>query len=739
MAVVVVLGVAVAVVVAAARSRPSGLPRVRDADPVSGSIQRPLAQHRLIQRRMSPTCPRQRVAIQVLTLDLEVVTMKKMSKVMALLAAVPVVTSVGCSSLPKPFAIHREADSKAELNVARIHEQQGRLGQAREMYLELIKHDKNNVVAYHRLGVIAAKQGDTQAATGYFEKALALDGKNIEIKTDYAYLLYTQQQYERSESLLAEVLRYQPDHKRALNNMGMVAGSQKRYDEALAYFRKSVGDGRAHSNVAYLLTQQGDLERAQQFYSKAISLDPENKVAGHALVQLHQNQQKEAAMVAAREAKGAVQTVAATAPVAGPKLIAEPVETEARQPETLVEAAPEEPAATTPRRQVAQAEATRSRAVPEPVAEPVAEVAPVETADSTERTIPELAADERVEAEPAVNEPAVEEPAVAESTPAVRVPAASIPVVVQRPVPQRVIEPKRNVLPAEEPSVAEVIPDEPTESAVVPVAAESTRPESTALPLAPVESETPAGLAALCPDATGDLLALCTQMSSPEASVRKLAVNRAGRMGPRAEAVAPAVMELCRDEDSFVRTHAAIAVWKIRGDVDAALPPLTAGLKDSQPGVRSFCAAALGEIGRPAGGSLPALKSAIVDQDATVRVYVAEAICRIDRRDAVARQVLIRSLKNQDAMVRETAAYALANLKLEGPEFSEPLAACLSDQTSEVRAASAFALGELADSSATTVQSLKILLGDSDKEVRIAAKLALSRIEAQHASVPSPN
>ena len=120
-------------------------------------------------------------------------------------------------------------------------------------------------------------------------------------------------------------------------------------------------------------------------------------------------------------------------------------------------------------------------------------------------------------------------------------------------------------------------------------------------------------------------------------------------------------------------------------------------------------------------------------------MYVAEAICRIDRRDAVARQVLIRSLKNQDAMVRETAAYALANLKLEGPEFSEPLAACLSDQTSEVRAASAFALGELADSSATTVQSLKILLGDSDKEVRIAAKLALSRIEAQHASVPSPN
>jgi Tfp pilus assembly protein PilF/HEAT repeat protein len=688
------------------------------------------------------------VAIQVLTLDLEVVTMKKMSKVMALLAAVPVVTSVGCSSLPKPFAIHREADSKAELNVARIHEQQGRLGQAREMYLELIKHDKNNVVAYHRLGVIAAKQGETQAATGYFEKALALDGKNIEIKTDYAYLLYTQQQYERSEGLLAEVLRYQPDHKRALNNMGMVAGTQKRYDEALAYFRKSVGEGRAHSNVAYLLTQQGDLERAQQFYSKAISLDPENKAAGHALVQLHQNQQKEAAMVAAREAKGAVQTVAATAPVAGPKLIAEPVETEARQPEALVEAAPEEPATTTTRRQVAQAEATRSRPVPEPVAEhvaePVAEITPVETADSTERTIPELAADERVEAEPAVNEPAVEEPAVeepvvAESTPAVPVPAATLPVVVQRPAPQRVIEPKRNVLPVEEPSVAEVIPDEPTESAVVPVVAESTRPESTALPLAPVESDTPAGLAALCPDATGDLLALCSQMSSPDASVRKLAVNRAGRMGPRAVAVAPAVMELCRDEDRFVRTHAAIAVWKIRGDVDAALPPLTAGLKDSQPGVRSFCAAALGEIGRPAAGSLPALKSAIVDQDTTVRVYVAEAICRIDRRDAVARQVLIRSLKNQDAMVRETAAYALANLKLEGPEFSEPLAACLSDQTSEVRAASAFALGELADSSAATVQSLKILLGDSDKEVRIAAKLALSRIEAQHASVQPTN
>jgi HEAT repeat protein/Tfp pilus assembly protein PilF len=676
------------------------------------------------------------VAIQVLTLDLEVVTMKKISKVMALLAAVPVVTNVGCSSLPKPFAIHREADSKAELNVARIHEQQGRLGQAREMYLELIKHDKNNVMAYHRLGVIAAKQGDTQAATGYFEKALALDGKNIELKTDYAYLLYTQQKFEQSESLLAEVLRYQPDHKRALNNMGMVAGTQKRYDEALAYFRKSVGEGRAHANVAYLLTQQGDLVRAQQFYSKAISLDPENKVAGHALVQLHQNQQRDAAMLAARDAKGAIETVAATAPLAesqagslaGPKLIAEPAETQPVPANELVDAVPDEPVPTTARRQVAPAQMARALPEAEPTPEPTPEPVP--------ESVAETAVESSVQTAQGDDEPAEEQPVQAKS-----IPAARAPIVVQRPAPQRVIERKRTVVPLEESSVPATHSDTETETDtdtgdVLPVVAESTRPESTALPLAPISAKAPAGLAALCPEATGNLLDLCHQMSSPDASVRKLAVNRAGRMGPAADAVVPAVIELCRDKDPFVRTHASIAVWKIRGDFETAIPPLTAGLKDPQPGVRSFCAAALGEIGSPAVGCLPALKSAIVDQDSTVRVYVAEAICRIDSSDAVARQVLIRSLKNPEAMVRETAAYALANLKLEGGEFSEPLAACLSDQTSEVRAASAFALGEMADSSATTVQSLKILLGDSDKEVRIAAKLALGRIEAQHAAVP---
>jgi Tfp pilus assembly protein PilF/HEAT repeat protein len=677
------------------------------------------------------------VAIQVLTLDLEVVTMKKICKVMALLAAVPVVTNVGCSSLPKPFAMHRDADAKAELNVARIHEQQGRLGQAREMYLELVKHDKSNALAYHRLGVISAKQGDTEAAVGYFEKALALDGKNIEIKTDYAYLLYTQKKFEQSESLLAEVLRYQPDHKRALNNMGMVAGTQKRYDEALAYFRKSVGEGRAHSNVAYLLTQQGDLVRAQQFYSKAISLDPENKAAGHALVQLHQNQQRDAAMLAARDAKGSIETVAATAPLAqspartlaGPKLIAEPAESQSVPANDLVDAVPDEPEPTIARRQVAPAQMARALPEAELAPEPTPEPAPEPVATSVE----EPAVEASVQTAQGDDEPAEEQSVQAKS-----IPAARAPIVVQRPAPQRVIERNRTVVPLEQSSVPVTHPETDADAGdVLPVVAESTRPESTALPLAPISAKAPAGLAALCPEATGNLLTLCQQMSSPDASVRKLAVNRAGRMGPAADAVVPAVIELCRDEDTFVRTHASIAVWKIRGDVETAIPPLTAGLKDPQPGVRSFCAAALGEIGRPAVGCLPALKSAIVDRDPTVRVYVAEAICRIDSSDAVARQVLVRSLKNPDAMVRETAAYALANLKLEGEEFSEPLAACLSDQTSEVRAASAFALGEMADSSATTVQSLKILLGDSDKEVRVAAKLALSRIEAQHAAVPA--
>ncbi len=137
--------------------------------------------------------------------------MKTLTKVLALAVAVPL---AGCSTMPKSLSLDRSAEIKTHMNVARIHEKQGRLGQAREMYEDLIKKDRKNAEAHQRLAVIAARQGEPQVASEHFRKAVELDPRNVELKVDYAYMLYTQEDFDGAEKLLHETLRSQPEHKR---------------------------------------------------------------------------------------------------------------------------------------------------------------------------------------------------------------------------------------------------------------------------------------------------------------------------------------------------------------------------------------------------------------------------------------------------------------------------------------------------------------------------------------------
>ena len=591
--------------------------------------------------------------------------MKTLTKVLALAVAVPL---AGCSTMPKSLSLDRSAEFKTHMNVARIHEKQGRLGQAREMYEDLIKKDRKNAEAHQRLAVIAARQGEPQVASEHFRKAVELDPKNVELKVDFAYMLYTQEDFDAAEKLLHETLRSQPEHKRALNNMALVAGRQGRHDEALTYFKRSVGEARAYANVAYLCAQAGDLAKAEQYYSKALSADGTLKSAGHALVQIHQARQIEAARIARQQNPSGT-------PAAAPK-----------------EAVAEAPIARREKIGRPQAPAIQEPVEESMVAEPLVEAAVVSAPET--RSIPQDTAPAAVE------QPASEiQPASAE------VPSQSVPRI-------------RN---ADLIESASEVDESPSLSQPADQASRVLRKGGP-------------DLMQKCGQVEGDLRELCLDMMSVDPAVRKVAVNRSGHARSVATVLLPAVMDLCKDEDAYVRVHAAIACWRISGDHVVAGRFLVDGLEDPQPGVRSFSAAALGEFGPLASAHLPALRSTLVDKDMTVRVYVAEACCRITPKDPVSREVLLRSLKHEDRMVRETAAYALANLKFGQAECVEALQSVASDTEPSVRAAAAFALGEIGDTSAATRGVLNQATQDEDTEVRVAAKMALRRLDVQHAS-----
>lgn len=195
----------------------------------------------------------------------------------------------GCARLSQ--ALNRTfADNsqqlKTQYSVARLQERQGQFVQARQNYEQIAARDPRNVEARHRLAVIHSRLGNLEEADLWFQEALDLDPMNAEIWCDLGYALYLHNDAQAAEEALRQALECNPSHQRAMNNLAMVLGQQGRFDESLAMFRRCGTDAEAHANLAYLYAQAGRGQKAIEYYSKALDLDPDLQAAKAALVQL---------------------------------------------------------------------------------------------------------------------------------------------------------------------------------------------------------------------------------------------------------------------------------------------------------------------------------------------------------------------------------------------------------------------------------------------------------------------
>jgi HEAT repeat protein len=144
-------------------------------------------------------------------------------------------------------------------------------------------------------------------------------------------------------------------------------------------------------------------------------------------------------------------------------------------------------------------------------------------------------------------------------------------------------------------------------------------------------------------------------------SVRMQAVSALGNIGP-ANAVVPRLADALKDESSWVRQSAAIALGKTRGDAELAVPALIAALQDRFSGARSAAAEALGLVGRKAKAAVPALKEMMKKGDGADRITAAAALWRIEKsKDAL--PVLLGLLNDDDLGMQ--AALTLGEIAIE--------------------------------------------------------------------------
>ncbi|MEX0819491.1 MAG: tetratricopeptide repeat protein [Pirellulaceae bacterium] len=126
----------------------------------------------------------------------------------------------------------------------------------------------------HSLAVLYDRAGRVDAAEREYAKALAENSSKADVYCDYGYFLYSTRRPEEAETHLRKALELSPDHKQSQVNLGLVLGSEGKFDEALQLFTTAIGPAAAQHNVGMLKLKQGDMDGARKHLSAAAGRDP---------------------------------------------------------------------------------------------------------------------------------------------------------------------------------------------------------------------------------------------------------------------------------------------------------------------------------------------------------------------------------------------------------------------------------------------------------------------------------
>jgi Tfp pilus assembly protein PilF len=210
---------------------------------------------------------------------------------------------LGCSSLPQQVQQvlpHQKGWTDTQYTVAQLHERQGKLQKAQEIYRELSRRDPQNAAVRHRLGVVACRLGEHDQAIEHFKAAQLLEPHRAALLNDLGYAYFLEGDFEQAEQVLQRALEADPQDKRAANNLATVLGHQGKFNESFALFRRNLSEAESHANLAYVHIQRGEGQAAIKHYGRALTLDGGLRSASQALVQLAEMQQQSQAIAAAQ-------------------------------------------------------------------------------------------------------------------------------------------------------------------------------------------------------------------------------------------------------------------------------------------------------------------------------------------------------------------------------------------------------------------------------------------------------
>jgi len=175
----------------------------------------------------------------------------------------------------RALALRPYAD--AEMNLAAVLAQRGRLDEAVAHYRAAIRADPGYAFAYTSYGVLEADRGHFDEAIAAHRRALAIDPNLMEAHANLAAALEDLGRDDEAKREYAEALRLKPSAE-VYNNLGLLALKEQHADDAVTMFRRAVALRAdipvVYQNLARALTAAGDRAGAAAALETALRLDP---------------------------------------------------------------------------------------------------------------------------------------------------------------------------------------------------------------------------------------------------------------------------------------------------------------------------------------------------------------------------------------------------------------------------------------------------------------------------------
>lgn len=141
----------------------------------------------------------------------------------------------------------------------------------------------NNPTAFNSLGLINQNLGNHQKSIYMFKKSLEFDSNNFEALYNLALSYKISQNLKKAYSTFKKALLVRSNSVDTLYNLGNTCVDLKKFIEAKKYFLLANKIDGSHYksiyNLAHMLSKQGFIEKAIQYYTKVIQMVPDNAEA----------------------------------------------------------------------------------------------------------------------------------------------------------------------------------------------------------------------------------------------------------------------------------------------------------------------------------------------------------------------------------------------------------------------------------------------------------------------------